>query len=944
MTFDYRTVGPALKWLAMTCLLVSLLACTGNIASDVKRDGGSTVVAGDARFEFLTPSLVRMEYSPSGQFVDAPTAVVQKREWPAVAVATSQESGWLVVKTSAVTMRYRLRSGPFTASNLTVNWNGPAGGAVHTWHPGDVDARNLGGLTYSLDNISKPNLPTDGMDLDSPVKNVIPGIDVPLEKAKPGLLSRNGYAFIDDSTTPLWNTQKAWIEPRQSTGGQDWYLFTYDRDYQSVLKTYAALCGPVPMIPRYVLGAWITDFNFEYFPDTAEARQPSFQRYNAQHLKEEVSRFRKSDIPLDGLVLDFAWHNYGWDGGYDWSPLVPHPKELLDWLHGQGVKVSLNDHPGYANTDVSALSNDDSHAPAALEALGKPLPPKPTFDSDVSRRWEFAIDPKDQGIDQQWFAKGHHGAHWKSIKLGMPWQEQGYTHYQGIAWYRTTVNLPAKIPDTLYLVLGEVGASYRLFVNGKEVEHSHVHWPQRLTYADIASYTRAGQGNEIALRVVSDKRAGGILRGPVALRDVKPPKSIKFDLSDKRQAEIFMRQLHEPLMKQGVDVWWVDGGSGAVDMPGINKQLWTNKVFYDFTPQATDKRGFILSRYGDWGSERYPAYFTGDTYSEWPVLAYEVAYTVRAGNVLVPYVSHDIGGFHGAKIDFDLYARWVEFGTFSPILRLHTAHANPREDNMRMPWVYGKPGMALLKKYFTLRTQLIPYLYTYTWRAHEDSMPILRPLYLHDPREEESYRHPHEYFFGDDMLVAPVVDPSGDVAIYLPPGEWFDFFTGKSRHGGTTFTAHYDVDDTPVFVRDGAIVPEQPASAWSDARPLGKVILNVYGAGKGRFDLYEDDGISLDYSGQHAITPMTYATSGDGIHRLVVGAVDGSFAQQVQQRAYEVRIHSGERPRSVSVNGKSIEHWTWQDGEATAIVAVPTQSVHDKLVVEWQSGKQVATL
>ena len=123
------------------------------------------------------------------------------------------------------------------------------------------------------------------------------------------------------------------------------------------------------------------------------------------------------------------------------------------------------------------------------------------------------------------------------------------------------------------------------------------------------------------------------------------------------------------------------------------------------------------------------------------MLAYEVAFSARGGNVLVPYISHDIGGFHGAKIDFDLYARWIEFGTFSPILRMHSAHANPREGNMRMPWVYGTQGMALMRKYFTLRTQLLPYLYTYTWLAHTESVPILRPLYLQYPQLEEAYQH-----------------------------------------------------------------------------------------------------------------------------------------------------------------------------------------------------------
>ena len=184
-------------------------------------------------------------------------------------------------------------------------------------------------------------------------------------------------------------------------------------------------------------------------------------------------------------------------------------------------------------------------------------------------------------------------------------------------------------------------------------------------------------------------RPAGILRGPVALRNVRPPPRIYLNLADRRQAQISMRDLHEPLIRQGMDFWWVDGGGGAAEMPGLDPQLWTNKVFYDAAGRQTGQRAFILSRYGGWGSERYPGFFTGDAYSEWRVLAYEVAYTARGGNVLVPYISNDIGGFHGAKIPFDLYARWLEFGTFSPILRMHAAHENPLEGNTRMPWVYG---------------------------------------------------------------------------------------------------------------------------------------------------------------------------------------------------------------------------------------------------------------
>ena len=919
--------GRFARWLPLV-LASALLSCSG------AQDRGPTLVAGNARFEFLTPSLVRLEYSPTGSFIDAPTAVVEKRDWPHVAVHTREENGWLLASTGALQLRYRLQSGPFTAANLAVSWK-DASGAPRLWHPGDKDAQNLGGLPYSLDNVSVDNLPAGRSDRETPVNDLIPGIDLLLAEAKPGLLSRAGYALIDDSETPVWNAARSWIEPRQGARAQDWYLFTYRGDYRQVLQEYAQLCGRIPMIPRYVLGPMVTDLNFEYFPESEESRQPAFRRYNQQYLEDEVSRLRQNHIPFDTLVLDFAWHNYGWDGGYDFSPLIPRPGEFAAWLHSRGVKLSLNDHPGYVNTNESILSFRDSHAPQALKDLGRPVPLPPGFELDVSRLWRFAPDPHDRGLAQRWYAAPQ-AARWQPIRVGLPWQEQGFKEL-AVGWYRASVRLPAHVPAKLYLYLGEVAQRYRIFINGKETTHSQIHWPQRLTYTDLSPYALPGRPLDVVLRIEGGERGGGLVLGPVAIRDVTPPARIYFDLSNQQQAQASMRDLHGPLMEQGVDFWWVDGGSGAVDMPGLNKQLWTNKVFFDYTQQHSGRRGFILGRYGDWGSQRYPGYFTGDTYSQWPVLAYEVAFTARGGNVLVPYISHDIGGFHGAKIDFDLYARWIEFGTFSPLLRMHSAHENPREGNLRMPWYYGDAGVALMRKYFTLRTQLLPYLYTYTWLAHRDSTPLLRPLYLAYPQLEEAYRHSQEYFFGDEMLVAPVLDPSGDVKIYLPPGEWLDFFNGRRYSGDRTFSAHYALDETPVFVRDGALIPEQPLSDYSDQKPLDPLIINVYGAGQGSFDLYEDDGISLAYDpGESAVTPQRYTTDAVGLHHLVIGPARGAFQGQLTARGYELRIHGGERASGLALDGRDIGPGSWDVGQALTVVSVPKTDVHRRIEVTWR--------
>ncbi len=893
----------------------------------------TAIVAKDARFEFLTPSLVRMEYSPDGVFVDAPTAVVEKRSWPAVRVRiTHRADGWLVLASSALTLRYLPSAGAFTPTDLAVSWRDPAAGR-HLWRPGQPDPGNLGGLTYSLDNISAATLPPPGDDLGSPIHDLIPGIDVLLQPATPGLLSRSGYAFLDDSVSPVWKADRSWIEPRPGARGQDWYLFTYGRDYRKPLEEYAALCGPVPMIPRYVLGPWITDLNFEYFPGTPESRSPAWSRYGEEHLESEVARLLASRIPLSGLVLDFAWHDYGWQGGYDWSPLIPRPQQLIDWLHARGVKLSLNDHPGYANTKESSLSYSDSRAPEVLQALGRSMPPQPSYDQSLAGLWKFAPDPQNAGLKGHWYANGFDDTRWRPIRTDASWQQQGYPDYHGIGWYRASFRVPDTLPHNVYLYLGEVASSYRLFVNGQEVQHSHVHWPRRLTYADVTAALHPGKRNAIALRVepplLPQPESGtGILRDPVALRDVAPPPRIFLNLADRKEAQISMSDLHAPLIRQGLDFWWVDGGGGAAQMAGLDPQLWTNEVFYDAAERETGKRAFILSRYGGWGSERYPGFFTGDAYSEWRVLAYEVAYTARGGNVLVPYISNDIGGFHGAQIPFELYARWLEFGAFSPILRMHSAHENPLEGNARMPWVYGPQGIALMRKYFTLRVRLIPYLYTYSWQAHRRALPLLRPLYLEWPDLAAAYRHFHEYYFGDEMLVAPVLQAGGERAVYLPPGSWMDFFTGKRYQGNTTFTARYAVDATPVFVRAGAIIPEQGAAP-------GDLTVNVYGDGDGRFDLYEDDGISLDYEhGRYALTPMTYRTSGTR-HRLVIGPTAGAYARQQQVRHYELRIHAGHRPAAIAVDGKRVTHWRWDARNSTTDVMLPAASIRRVLAVTW---------
>lgn len=868
----------------------------------------------NARFQFLTPSLVRMEFSPNRAFVDAPTVLVLKRDWKQTGVTVETRKDWVVAKTSRLTLRYLPGSGEFTQENLRISWTD--GSQEISWTPGDSDRNNLGGILYSLDGLRRNRL----------------------AKAAPGILSRSGYFILDDSETPVWDNTTSWIAPRKEKENQDWYLFVYGRDYKHVLREYTELCGKIPMIPQYTLGTWMTDLNYEYLPGTEFVEKFHYTDKDVMNL---VDRFKSEGLPLDVLVLDFAWHRFGWKGGYDWSPVFPEPDTFLAWTRARGLKVTLNDHPGYGRESV--LSDEDSRAQTVRAALGIRPPPKPTFLLDLAAEWKFQIDPDTTGVRSNWFATQFNDATWPAVEAGRIWEDQGYAEYDGMAWYRKWISIPGEgTVSPLYLIFGGVDDEYDLYINGKLVAHrgapnSSVY--NSITFTDISKAVQTGEKNLVVLRVNDWGGGGGISAAPALLSDQPPAEGIRFNLADMKQAKVFMNVLHKPLIDQGAAFWWVDGGRGSSEMEGLNSQLWTNRIFYDFTEEHTKQRGFIFSRYGGWGSHRYPAFFTGDTYSHWEVLAYEVPFTAQGGNVLMPYITHDIGGFIGPNVSFDLYARWLEFGAFSPFVRLHSAHENPRDGNVRMPWTYGEKGIELARKFLRLRYNLIPYIYTYCRAATDEGLPLVRPLYLEYPSIEEAYSYPHEYFFGKEFLVAPIVDSTGQKEIYLPPGEWIEYFTGKRHKGNQVFHATYAVDQIPVFVKSGSIIPLRADVEYTSQRPLDTLVIDVYGPESAEFMLYEDDGISLEYrSGNHARTPLAFSQRTKG-NRLTIGPTTGKFKGQLSSRTHQLRFHGLRRPSSVTVNGQRLQSgtqdgWRWDGRNSVLSVSVGSRTIREAIHID----------
>jgi alpha-glucosidase len=430
--------------------------------------------------------------------------------------------------------------------------------------------------------------------------------------------------------------------------------------------------------------------------------------------------------------------------------------------------------------------------------------------------------------------------------------------------------------------------------------------------------------------------------------DPATKKFVPFDITDKTYATNYMNLLHHPLEKQGIDFWWLDWQQEpTTKMAGVNPTWWLNYVH--FTDQQREgKRPLLFHRWGGLGNHRYQIGFSGDTYSVWPSLAFQPWFTATAANVGYAYWSHDIGGHMPGAVEPELFTRWVQFGAFSPILRTHTTK-NP--DSERRIWAYPEPYSSVLRSTFQLRYALQPYIYTEARRTYDTGVAFFRPLYYDWPEQDAAYTSKNEYVFGDQMLVAPVTAPADKTTaltaenVWLPEGEWIEWPTGKHFTGPVAAERSFSIDQTPVYLKAGAIVPMQPPMLYTGEKPVDPLIVNVWPLKPGTtssYSAYEDSGVSVEYQrGVFARTPIKATQTADTL-RVEIGPVQGSFPGMMKARRYEVRLPADWPPASVKVNGVEVKQagptgkggWSFQGNTLTTIIPVASQSVTAKVTVE----------
>jgi alpha-glucosidase len=429
--------------------------------------------------------------------------------------------------------------------------------------------------------------------------------------------------------------------------------------------------------------------------------------------------------------------------------------------------------------------------------------------------------------------------------------------------------------------------------------------------------------------------------------DPASKKYVPFDIANQKFAANYMDLVHHPLEKQGIDFWWLDWQQEQkTSMPGVMPTWWLNYVH--FTDQQREgKRPLLFHRWGGLGNHRYQIGFSGDTVSVWDSLAFQPWFTATAANVGYAYWSHDIGGHMPGAVDPELYTRWVEFGAFSPILRTHTTK-NP--DAERRIWAYPEPYSSILRSTFQLRYALEPYIYTEARKTYDTGVAFLHPLYYDWPNDSPAYANKGEYVFGDQMIAAPVTAPADKTTglarqtVWLPQGDWIEWPTGKHFTGPTTQERLFSIDQVPVYLRAGAIVPMQPPMLYTGQKPVDPLILNIWPLApdaSSSYEVYEDSGVAVDYQkGVFARTPVKATQTADTL-KVEIGGVTGGYPGMRPARAYELRLPGDWPPSTVTVNGVAVREshakgdggWSYEGNTLTTVIPVSTRGVAAKTVI-----------
>lgn len=597
---------------------------------------------------------------------------------------------------------------------------------------------------------------------------------------------------------------------------------------------------------------------------------------------------RRPKMPIeDGLLATDGWtliddsDNFLFDGDKEWEWVEKRPDDgAQDWYflaYGHDYKAALRDFTLFA---------------------GKmPLPPRYAFGYWWSRYWAYS-DKELRTLVKNFRA---YDIPLDVLVIDMDWH---YTDgdrggWTGWSWNRTLFPDPAKF---LRWLDGEgIRSTFNLHpADGVRCGED--------SYADVA-------------------RDMGI--------DPASKQTVPWVSSDKKFIRSIFRRILTPMERDGVDFWWLDWQQQPTDpaVEGLSNTWWLNYVFFSDMEKNRDVRPMLYHRWGGLGNHRYQIGFSGDASITWASLDFQPYFNSTASNVLYGYWSHDIGGHHMAdRIDPELYIRWMQFGALSPVMRTHSAKSAGLKKEV---WNFAPEHADILRNTIRQRYALAPYIYTMARKAYDEGISLCRPMYYEWPEASEAYAFRNQYLFGDDILVAPVTAPGKEgyatVQVWLPEGKWYEWQTGTMLDGGRIVERTFALDEYPVYVRAGAILPMYGDTVKNLNANDEEILLTLFPGGSGEFSLYEDNGDDKRYAAEFARTHLKSVRDGN-LLTVTVGKRTGDYRGMPAERKFSVKVLASAAPVSVTVDGAKAD-WTYLGEEFALVIEIPrTDCAAEKVV------------
>ncbi len=325
------------------------------------------------------------------------------------------------------------------------------------------------------------------------------------------------------------------------------------------------------------------------------------------------------------------------------------------------------------------------------------------------------------------------------------------------------------------------------------------------------------------------------------------------------------------------------------EIHNVYGMLMSRSTYEGLLKLRPNERPFILSRASFAGGQRYTALWPGDNTSNWAHLRQSIPSLLGLGLSGFPFVGSDIGGFNEAPTA-ELFTRWLQAGVFYPFMRVHTMFGSPDQE----PWSYGTEHEALNRRAIELRYQLLPHIYSVMREASETGIPAMRPLMLEYPDDQRTYGIDGQFLFGSDLLVAPVLrEAATEQGVYLPAGDWYDYWTGEQFTGGKWIGVPVTLSSIPIFVRSGAFVFTQPVVQHTGEMPGQPLNVTLFPGVASERWLYEDAGNGFEYQrGGFARRRFSAHREASGVV-IEIGAPEGSYRPQPRSMLLTVRSQAG---------------------------------------------------